>query len=71
MAKPIRKREQKHKSLVVEPLPLARENYLILGAGILVIIAGYVAMLAGGVETPVATMLATMMTVQGRPDVTG
>ncbi len=28
-------------------------------------------MLAGGVETQVATMLATMMTVRDRPDVTG
>ena len=32
---------------------------------------GEASMLAGGVETPVATMLATMMTVRDRPDVMG
>ena len=37
--KPVRKNDQKHRSLVNEPLPLGRKNYAILGAGILVIVA--------------------------------
>ena len=48
--KPVRKNDQKHRSLVNEPLPLGRKNYAILGAGILVIVAGYLAMLEGSVE---------------------
>ena len=65
MAKPIRKKEQKHKSLAPEPLPLARENYVILGAGILVIVAGYVAMLEGSVEGFLPLVLSPILLVAG------
>ena len=65
MAKPIRKREQKHKSLAPEPLPLSRENYVILGAGILVIVAGYVAMIEGSVEGFLPLVLSPILLVAG------
>jgi len=65
VAKPIRKREQKHKSLVPEPLPLGKENYVILATGILVIIAGYVAMLQGSVEGFLPLVLSPILLVTG------
>ena len=65
MAKPIRKKDQKHRSLVSEPLPLGRENYFILGAGILVIVAGYLAMLEGGVEGFLPLVLSPILLVTG------
>ncbi len=65
MAKPIRKREQKHRSIVSEPLPLGRENYIILGAGILVIVAGYLAMLEGSVEGFLSLVLSPLLLVAG------
>jgi len=63
--KPIRKSEQKHRSLVNEPLPLGRENYYILGAGILVIVAGYLAMLEGSVEGFLPLVLSPILLVSG------
>jgi len=65
VAKPIRKREQKHKSLAPEPLPLGRENYIILGAGILIIVAGYLAMLEGSVEGFLPLVLSPILLVAG------
>jgi hypothetical protein len=65
VAKPIRKKEQKHRSLVSEPLPLGRENYMILGAGILVIVAGYIAMLEGSVEGFLPLVLSPLLLVAG------
>ena len=69
MAKPIRKpqrkNEQKNRSLTVEPLPLGRQNYLILGAGILVIVAGYLAMLEGSVEGFLPLVLSPILLVTG------
>jgi hypothetical protein len=63
--KPVRKNEQKHRSLVNEPLPLGRENYIILGAGILVIVAGYLAMLEGSVEGFLPLVLSPILLVTG------
>jgi hypothetical protein len=69
VAKPIRKQvrksDQKHRSLVSEPLPLGRENYVILGAGILVIAAGYLAMLEGSVEGFLPLVLSPILLVTG------
>jgi hypothetical protein len=63
--KPVRKNEQKHRSLVNEPLPLGRENYIILGVGILVIVAGYLAMLEGSVEGFLPLVLSPLLLVTG------
>ena len=63
--KPVRKNDQKHRSLVNEPLPLGRKNYVILGAGILVIVAGYLAMLEGSVEGFLPLVLSPILLVTG------
>ena len=63
--KPIRKNDQKHRSLTSDPLPLGRENYMILGAGILVIVAGYLAMLEGSVEGFLPLVLSPILLVAG------
>ncbi|MEW6510697.1 MAG: hypothetical protein AB1428_07015 [Bacteroidota bacterium] len=66
MAKPLRsRREQKHKSFHNEHLPLARENFLIIGAGLLVIITGYLAMLQGSVEGFLPLVAAPILLVLG------
>lgn len=63
--KPVRKTDQKHRSLTNESLPLGRENYMILGAGILVIVAGYIAMLEGSVEGFLPLVLSPILLVTG------
>jgi hypothetical protein len=50
VAKPVRKKEQKRRVQKTEQMPLGRENFMILGTGLGVILAGYLAMLTGGVE---------------------
>lgn len=65
LRKPVRKNEQSHRSLISEPLPLGRENYFILGAGILVIVAGYLAMLEGSVEGFLPLVLSPILLVSG------
>jgi NAD/NADP transhydrogenase beta subunit len=69
VAKPIRKQvrktDQKHRSLSSEPLPLSRQNYLILAAGIVVIVAGYLAMLEGSVEGFLPLVLSPILLVAG------
>ncbi len=66
MAKPLRTRKElKHKSFHNEHLPLAKENYRILGIGILVIIAGYLAMWSGSVEGFLPLVAAPVLLVIG------
>lgn len=65
MAKPVRKREGRKKSPHEERLPLKRENFLVIGAGLLVIIAGYVAMLEGSEEGFLPLVLAPILLVLG------
>ena len=50
---------------------LIARGRVVRGGRTLTVCQGDAFMLAGGVETLVATMLATMMTVRDRPDVTG
>ncbi|RPH31614.1 DUF3098 domain-containing protein, partial [bacterium] len=51
MAKPIRKKESpRRRTTREEHLPLRRENFIILGIGLAVIILGYLAMIEGSVE---------------------
>lgn len=66
MAKPVRTRkEQKHKSFHNEHLPLARENFVILGIGILIIVAGYLALMEGSVEGALPLVVAPILLVIG------
>ncbi len=65
MAKPIRRKEKRRKPGIQEALPLSRSNYMIIGAGLIVIIAGYIAMLEGSVEGFLPLVLAPILLVLG------
>lgn len=65
MAKPVRKRQGRKKIVHEEHLPLKRENFLVIGAGLLVIAAGYAAMLEGSVEGFLPLVVAPILLVLG------
>lgn len=65
MAKPIRKKEKKRKPFHEEEIPLSRENYMIIGIALVVIIAGYVALMEGSVEGFLPLVLAPILLVLG------
>jgi hypothetical protein len=65
VAKPIRKKEHKRRQLKTEHMPLARQNFIILGTGIAVIAAGYAVMLEGSVEGFLPLVLAPILLVLG------
>ncbi len=65
MAKPVRRRDVRRKSRVDERLPLTRENYIIIGVALLVIIAGYIAMIMDRVEGFLPLVLAPILLVIG------
>ena len=65
MAKPIRKRDARRKGHREVRLPLQRENFLLIGTGIVVIIFGYLAMLQGSVEGVLPTVVAPILLVLG------
>jgi hypothetical protein len=65
MAKAIRKREARKRGSREEALPLARENFMIVGAGLAVILAGYLAMLEGSVEGFLPLVVAPILLVLG------
>ena len=64
MAKPIRK-DSRRKLVKDDRLPLGRENFVIIGVGILVIIGGYLAMLGGEIEGFLSLVLAPLLLVAG------
>jgi hypothetical protein len=66
MAKVVRRRDAARKRVQKEEaLPLSRENFLILGGGLVVILAGYLAMLEGSVEGFLPLVLAPILLVLG------
>ena len=69
MTKPIRKGsrriDSKRKSPKEGILPLRRENFYIIGAGLVVILAGYLAMLGAPVEGFLPLVLAPTLLVLG------
>lgn len=65
MAKPTKSRGKTRKSLYDEHMPLGRENFTIIGAGILAIIAGYLAMSEGSVEGFLPLVVAPILLVIG------
>ncbi len=65
MAKPLRKQEKKRRSLKDDNLPLQKPNFLILGIGVLIIVAGYVAMSQGPVEGFLPLVVAPILLVLG------
>jgi hypothetical protein len=65
MSKAIRRKESKRKVSRDEHLPLTRQNFMIIGIGIIVIIAGYMAMLEGSVEGFMPLVVAPILLVIG------
>jgi hypothetical protein len=66
VAKPIRKKESSRRRITREEhLPLGRENFIILGIGLAVIILGYMAMIEGSVEGFLPLVLAPILLVLG------
>lgn len=65
MAKPVRKKDPKRRQSKPEQMPLGRENFMILGAGLAVILAGYLAMLTGGVEGFLPLVVSPILLVLG------
>jgi len=64
VAKATRK-EQRRKAGKDDRLPLGRENFIILGIGLAVIVAGYLAMLEGSVEGFLPLVVAPILLVLG------
>ncbi len=66
MAKPIRKREaQRRRTVREQALPLSRDNFRIIGVGLVVILAGYLAMLTGSVEGVLPLVVSPILLVVG------
>jgi len=65
VAKPIRKKETRRKIGKEEHLPLGKENFRILGVGVMVVIAGYLAMLEGSVEGFLPLVVSPILLVIG------
>lgn len=66
MAKPIRKKDLQRRRLSKDDiLPLGKENFRIIGIGLLVIVGGYLAMLEGSVEGFLPLVLAPILLVAG------
>jgi membrane protein CcdC involved in cytochrome C biogenesis len=65
VAKAIRRKEKRRRSLKDEVFPLSRENFIIIGIGLLVIVGGYIAMLEGSVEGFLPLVLAPILLVLG------
>jgi hypothetical protein len=66
VAKPIRKKESpRRRTSREEHLPLSRENFIILGVGLAVIVLGYLAMVGAPVEGFLPLVLAPILLVLG------
>jgi hypothetical protein len=60
-----RKQEVKHKSFHDENMPLDPVNFKIIGIGIVVILAGYLAMISGGIEGFLPLVVSPILLVIG------
>lgn len=65
MAKPVNKRESKRKQAREVHLPLGKQNFVIMGAGLLVIVTGYLTMLSGSVEGFLPLVVSPILLVVG------
>ena len=65
MAKVIRKKAQRQKGFSQGDIPLSRQNYVIMGIGVAVVIAGYLAMLEGSVEGFMPLVVSPILLVLG------
>ena len=65
MAQTIEKLAPKRKHRKDEKLPLGKENFMIIGLGVAVIVAGYLALAKGPIEGFLPLILAPVMVVLG------
>jgi hypothetical protein len=65
LAKVIKKKIQKQKRFNEGDIPLSRQNYVIMGIGVAVIVAGYLAMLQGSVEGFMPLVVSPILLVLG------
>ncbi len=65
MAKVIKKKSQRQRGFTEGDIPLSRQNYIIMGIGVLVIVAGYLAMLQGSVEGFLPLVVSPILLVLG------
>ncbi|MEK7249575.1 MAG: hypothetical protein AAB209_04035 [Bacteroidota bacterium] len=63
MAKPVKRQDKRRQK--DETLPLGKENFMIIGVGIAVIIAGYLALAKGPIEGFLPLVLAPILLVLG------
>ncbi|NUN70752.1 MAG: hypothetical protein HUU02_13705 [Bacteroidetes bacterium] len=61
----VKEKQAKKKSVRIETLSLEKVNYQILGAGAVVIVAGYIALSAQPWDNPIALTLAPILLVLG------
>jgi hypothetical protein len=65
VAKAIKTKGKGRKSLTDDSLPFTKQNFAIIGAGLLTILLGYVAMLEGSVEGFLPLVAAPILLVVG------
>jgi hypothetical protein len=65
MAKVIKKKEMKRKRISEMHLPLEKVNFLILGAGVVLIVLGYIALSEGPVEGFLPLVVAPVFLILG------
>jgi hypothetical protein len=65
VAKVVKKKAQRQKGFSDGHIPFARENYIIMGVGIAVIVAGYLAMLEGSIEGFLPLVVSPILLVIG------
>ena len=65
MARVIRKKDSRRKGISEGRLPLGRQNFIIIGIGLAIIGAGYLAMLEGSVEGFLPLVAAPTLLVLG------
>lgn len=65
MAKVIKKKLQKQRGFREGSIPLAKQNYAIMGVGVAVIVAGYLAMLQGSIEGFLPLVVSPILLVVG------
>jgi len=65
MAKVVKKKGQRQKKFGDGNIPLTRQNYMIMGIGLVVIVAGYLAMLGGSIEGVLPLVVSPILLVVG------
>jgi len=65
VAQPVRRKETRRKITKDDRLPLGRDNFRIIGIGLLVIVAGYIALLEGSVEGFLPLVVAPILLLIG------